>query len=621
MKNCRKINFLVFPQKQKILLVDKITIFNLIFLIFLKIVFNKVFFLQIDKKLRSKRFLLIFKKFGIEWLNYNQYNIQECFTKKLTKATLFCDKYSIYISKKIWNKNLDVFFYNKDLLSNCLHSAIKPNIEDIYEMMEAASILRKTNRVNLFANNSFFFKQINKEYFFQNLSLINFNLDKIFNFFYLFVKNINFFKKKNLKKKKNYLNYIEKQKNFSVAFFPHKGIFFERESKIKDYFYLKKPKSNFNKKNIAHIEWSSSDLNKNSYNYYSKNKIPLFFWDLLSRKKKSALIVFKFFLPKFILIFNLLKFSILFEFLTSAILIHNAKEIITNNFTKLKYVLAGRDILFPREIAIACKHLDIKTITVQTRLLEPTWCSAINYDYYFSSSPKSEKIFKKRMGKNIKHIIRTSPFAHTETTNSFYLKKNNNYNNRLKCLVIDYHSWEEKHWYDNGMARINWAVNLEFYYKILFLAQQHTNILFLIKSKNYVWLKNSYFKDLIRLFNKQKNIKILNLKKWTPDSSVKFADFAIAQNSSLSDKMLYQNKPIIIFNLYGWPGETLMYDKKLLIRNLDQVNKKILLIKKNYMKYNKSLDGVRQKLFYYKSKPEEIIKKTLTFFDDKLTSL
>jgi len=400
-----------------------------------------------------------------------------------------------------------------------------------------------------------------------------------------------------------------------VAFFPHYGIF--TENKIKEYFYLKKTKSNFNKKNIAHIEWSSSNLNKNSYNYYSKNKIPLFFWDVLSHKKKSALAVFKFFLPKLILIFNLLKFSILFEFLTSAFLIHNAKEIITNNFTKLKYVLAGRDILFPREITIACKHLDIKTITVQTRLLEPTWCPAINYDYYFSFSPQSEKIFRKRMNNNIKYFIKTSQ----ETTSNFYLKKNNNYNDRLKCLVIDYHSLEEKHWYNNGLARNNWAVNLEFYYKILFLAQQHTNILFFIKSKNHVWLKNSYFKDLIRLLNKQKNIKILkNSKKWTSDYSIKFADFAIAQSSSLSDKMLYQNKPIIIFNLYGWPGETLMYSKKLLIRNLDQVNKKILLIKKNYMKYNKSLHEVRQKLFYYKSKPE-IIKKTLTFFDDKLTSL
>ena len=618
MKKIKKNSFKEFPYKKKILITNRINIFNLIILIFLRIFYDKVFFLKIDKHLRHKKILLVLEVLELNWLNYNEYNVQEVQAKKKYKGALYCDRYSVYISEKIWTNSLKIFFLNKNLLATCLNAKIYNNVANIYEVMEMAMILRKNNKVSLFLSNNFFFKTINKKYFFKNLNFINFDIIIIFNNIFSIILSIfvNISKKLVLillfKKKKNqkYENKLKENK-FKVAFFPHKGIY-DRNG-IKGHFYLDKINSNFNKKNIAHVEWSSSDLNKDSSNYYLRNKIPLFFWEVFSFKKKSIIIVGKFFIFNFKLIYRFLKFSILTEILTSTYQINNAREKIKNNFTKLKYVLVGYDILFTNEISVACKHLGIKTVSVQNRILIPSWAHSMCFDYYFTLGPSSQKIFKKRMSKSI------NTFCPTEILNrkSVSLKKLKN-KNKLKCLVIDYHSIEERKWYENGIIINSWKINYDFYQSILSLSKDHPNISFFIKSKNYVWLKHDYFKYLVKILNKQKNIKILkNHKKWTPEYSIKFTDFAIAKYSSLSDQMLYLNKPVLIFNYDGFPGLLYDFGRKILINNSNQLKNKITLIQKNYHYYNESLQQIRKQLFFSNIKKNQI-KNLLINFDRKL---
>ena len=131
-------------------------------------------------------------------------------------------------------------------------------------------------------------------------------------------------------------------------------------------------------------------------------------------------------------------------------------------------------------------------------------------------------------------------------------------------------------------------------------------------------LKNNYFKDLVKILNKQKNIKILkNQKKWTPEYSIKFADFAISRYSSLSDQMFYLNKPTLIFNYNGYPGSIFDFGDKILVNNLNQLENKINLIEKDYHHYNKSLQQIRRRLFYYNIIGNPI-KDLLISFDNKL---
>ena len=142
--------------------------------------------------------------------------------------------------------------------------------------------------------------------------------------------------------------------------------------------------------------------------------------------------------------------------------------------------------------------------------------------------------------------------------------------------------------------------------------------MFFIKSKNYVWLKHSYFKDLVNILNKQKNIKILqDQKKWTPEYSIRFTDFAIAKYSSLSDQMLYLNKPVLIFNYDGFPGLLYDFGRKILINNSNQLENKISDIQKNYNKYNKSLEQIRKRLFFSNIKGNTL-KNLLINIDNEL---
>ena len=617
MEGVDKKNHTKLPFKKNILLTNTINIFNIFLFIFLKIFYDKIFFLEVDKYLRSKKLLLFFDILGISWLNYHQYNLPGVLAKTRKKNALFCDKYSVYISQKIWAGSLSTFFVNKNFLAACVNEKIHLDTSKIYEVLELALVLRQKNKVTLFRSNNLLFKEINKKYFIKNLNFINLDLFKVFRLINLVLLNISLrllkkffpttlFKKKKVKK----LKFKFEEKKYKVAYFPH-GI--SSHNNIKDQFYSNKVESNFNKKNIAHIEWNYSSLKKKSSDYYSKNKLPLFFWDTSSYKNKSLIIVIKFFFFRLNLIYKFLKFSIFIEILISAYQIQIAKEKISNDFTKLKYILIGYDLLFPIQISVACKHLGIKTIALQDRILVPNWTQAMCFDYYYTIGPASKKTLKKRMGKFINFIYPINVFK----KNSISLNKIKN-TKKLKCLVIDFHSMEEKEWYFNGRILNNWKSNLIFYYKILSLSILYPNILFFIKSKHYSWMTITYFKDLVKILKKQKNIKILNNKKeWTLKKNINYTDFAIAKYSSLSDQMFYLNKPILIFDYDGFPGQIYDFGNKILVNNFKQLKNKISFIEKDYCHYNKSLHVIRKRLFYYRIKNNSL-NKILTLFDKKL---
>ena len=161
---------------KNILITNRVSIFNFIFLIFLKIFYDKIFFLKVDNYLRSKKLLFVFQILGLNWLNYDRYYLKDVMAKKERKSASYSDKYSIYISKKIWINSLKTFFLNRDLLTSCINEKIHKEVVIIYEIMEMALILQKKNKVSLFLSNNFFFKTINKEYSFKNLNFINFDI-------------------------------------------------------------------------------------------------------------------------------------------------------------------------------------------------------------------------------------------------------------------------------------------------------------------------------------------------------------------------------------------------------------------------------------------------------------
>ena len=168
-----------------------------------------------------------------------------------------------------------------------------------------------------------------------------------------------------------------------------------------------------------------------------------------------------------------------------------------------------------------------------------------------------------------------------------------------KCLVIDMNSLPKKNWFDNGRSLNNWRSNKKFYEEIIYLANKYKNILFMIKSKNYLWIKNPEFKNILKNMNKIKNLKILSDQKlWTPVKSVIETDFAIARYSSLADEFFNLNKPIILYDLKGFPQKFFDYGFNVVSYNIQQIEYKINKLVKNFANYNKSLNADRKKLFF-----------------------
>ena len=185
MEDVKKIIFMKLPNKQKILFVDKINPFNLIFLIFFRIYFDKIFFLEIVRSLRNKKLLSLFEIIGLNWVNYTYYDLEKVHNNRGRKTIDFEDKYAIYISKKIWINSLSIFFLNKDLFAACIMSKIHTRLHHMYEIIEVAQVFKQKNRVYLMMSNDFFFKTINKDYNFKNINIINYEVFKVFDFIFL----------------------------------------------------------------------------------------------------------------------------------------------------------------------------------------------------------------------------------------------------------------------------------------------------------------------------------------------------------------------------------------------------------------------------------------------------
>lgn len=590
-------------KNNKVLVFEKLTIWNLIFFFILKIFNFKIYYISISINLRKYFIINFLKKFNIEWFNYEKFDHQEIYSNKTQISKVFCDKYTDFIANQVWSKDLSSIFINKYHLSACLNYKIKERANQIIELLEVAKILGKKNKVYVWSPNSDLFEKINfKFYRVKNLYLL-FN----FKFISTFLILINKFTFLVLKQFyfliffliKNFYNQVSDKKiNFGteVAFFPHKGMY--TQNILKDYYYSNNKKSLFYKSKILHIEWQKKDINNTSKQFYKKNKINLLFWNDIKYRKTSLIDTLRFFFKTLnIYIFLKEKGISTYFYLSVFHIIHAKKKL--ENIKNLKLILVGYDNLFPPEISVAAKLCNINTIALQERVIVPSWVHKMIFDYYFVIGKKSYDIVRFRMKNTIRNITRL--YQQKKDKYKIHLKEIKTKKYKLSCLVIDMHSLPINNWYENGRILNNWKSNKKFYNEIIFLANKYKNIEFLIKSKNYIWLNNPEFKTVCKIMHATKNIKILhNQKIWTPEKSINISDFAIARYSSLADEFLNLGKPVILYDLKGYPQKFFNYGDKLISSNVNHIEKKLKKLTKNLNKFNKSLDKDREKLFFKK---------------------
>lgn len=593
----------MFKLKKKLVL-HELSLSNIWYIFFLRIFFSEIFYINISGILKNLKIVQILTKSKIYWANYQDYkDFAGTYSHKLNKNIHFSEYISKILVNKIWDEDVKDVYLKKEYLVACLSYTIRKDCVKIFEIFEISKILAKNNtKIYILANRNFFFRNIEKKYYldysFKILPNINFSYlghflnSLIFIFVALykkFVLLLSFDKNFSLSNERKNKKIINK-----VIYFPHKGIFYLDH--LKDQFYSSDNDSFLNKNKIVHIEWELGSIDKRSFVFYKKNKIPLKIWNSLVYRKLAIILKLKSILKKLNFVRKLYHYDILLIFLFSVFKIVKAQEKLLN-FKEAKLALVGYDFLFPLELSLALKKSGIKTVCVQERILVSGFAHKMIFDHYFSIGPQSTKLLKQKMSKTILNFHKYY-LSQTDLPNLKKYESKKIFN--LNCLVIDLHSVED--WYLNGTSLNNWRDNNEFYKNIIELAKKHNNINFLIKSKNYNWIRNEFLAKTVQKIKSTKNITILkDSKKWKPENFLGYADFAVARHSSLSDQVLYLNKPVLIHDLNGHPSKIFPFDKNIICKNNKDLEKKFILLTKDIAAYNKKLNKTRKLIFYHNS--------------------
>ena len=603
----------------KVLFFYNLSVTSLPLMFFFRLLNYKVIFVCIEEYLQKKNLIKFLSFLNINWFNYQEYDTNYVNVERVIKAPIISDILSNDVSTKFWCTSTKEIYEDKNYLNACLNDRIWNEAHKLIELFTIAKKFKdKGNSIFLWTSNSFISKKLNIQFYnFKNLNFLpNFYVIKSisilidvlknrFLFFFLRKKTNNFIKVNKLDFKNNF-------DKFKVAYFPHKGIFYYNT--LKDLFYSENKDDPFFCQNILHVEWDKN-ITKESLDYYEKNKISYASWKDFGSELKIFFKLFIYSIKNIKFLFKLGKYDIqiLYFYLFSSFKVLNAEDNLSR-LKNLKIVLVGYDSLFPREISVACKKRNIKSIACQERIVQSSYVSLMIFDYYFAAGEKSKNILQKRMSKPYvdnfieMHLFKISKYQHLSgLQNGKY-----NLNNNLRCLIIEGTSL--KNWYQNGRYADNcWRDNITFYKEIILLSKKYPKMNFLIKSKNFDWMNISYYSEILKEINQTKNIEILKDKKWTSEEIFKACDFCLARYSSIADEILSLGKPIIIYDKFGYPDYFFDYDTRILARNYDEVTKKINLLIKDYDKYNISLDEDRKKL-YYNFEPQKINKEINKIF-------
>ena len=580
----------------------EINIKNILIILFFSLLKFNVFYIRINNILRKKSIIKFISLLNCKWYNYQTFNFKNPHSNFIIPGNNFSARFSKKITELSWSQRLQSIFSEKKNLNVCLHQRYINESQSIYEIYAIAKNYNKDKRkIYLWIPNNHLSQEILGNTEIVNLcprfiTFFNNILDFLFKIIYFIIikKILSFNFSKKSKKKSVGVN----NNDFKICFFPHKGV--DNLNYKRNYFYSKNTNNPFFYSKILHFEWSKLDIENNIHtlNFYKVKNIQVLFWNNIIKKKLFFKINFLLLLSK--VFFSLLRKNIGLE---NIILICSIFYKVEENkeklscFKNLKIALIGYDVLFPQPLAVACRLKKIKLVAAQERNIATASGYQFLLDKYFITGPESKKNLENRLDKNME-VIETGLIKikqNLEEAKEVKIESNITY--KLKCLVMDYHSVSD--WYVNGRKYItNWKKNLSFYKTIFSLAKGNKEILFLIKSKNYFWLKIDFFKEIINDLNNLSNVKILvDNNNWTPSNCIKNTDFGIALMTSLADEMLASSKPVIIFEPDDFPSCFLDYGSDIIAKDLEDLDIKVKKIKSDLNFYNNKINPIRERFY------------------------
>jgi hypothetical protein len=594
---------------------------------------KRVYYLTAKSIFRKEKYIIKLSKLGIVWMNFQDYNINNS-KGVLSKINKLMEKTNEYLDqKKLFSYATKEFNLTEDeghLITSSITAKLYGRIRHISELLSLGEIILKNNSKKgllWIPKDAFSINIIDNEVEWVNccpsfLTTINNLAQTIWYIFGMFLKyltyictsvvrsNSNFELKKTSRESSTASSY----KDYEIVFFPHQGIMYGNLY-TKDHYYSSDVNSQFNASKILHLSFFD-EANNISMQYYNKNNIPYSTWDNIHTLTKieqvmvSVLFVYKYFIKAWREIDLYLFLVLLYFYIKTKI---NIKRL--EHMPKLKIALVGYDILFPRELALACKIKGVKTVAVQERMFSAWWAAPMIIEHYMVLGKKVNQILEQRFQNLIENKYEIGPIRLSnllEVTQKNEEMKIPIHGYKWRVLALDYHSCPD--YYENGRALINnWRNNYKFYQDILKLCSLFPQAYFMIKGKDYDFVENSYFSDIADKIEQTPNCMLIkDYELWTNSTVVSVTDITVSLHTSLGDEILALGKPLIFYDYLRFPSELLDYGSNVMSYTFFDLRLKLETFFVNPVKYNQKLDPTR-KQFYHSSKwtPKQLLHKQL----------
>lgn len=534
---------------KKLIIVDKLDLYNLFFLLFYRFLGFKSIYLDSTILFKKKLIVSVLDAADISSVDYSTF-------KDYDFLSFFNREYEIAIDiyEKLINTNridLKSLFNTttEKKIEVALIDMVRKYIGPISHLLICADYYKQNYNVFVWHKKNFITKHINHGY--HNFNFLIFNI----------LHNILFGLHLGLKYGKGKLSHFFSQKekttinthplhnvNSSVIYFPHKGLA-TAASYEKNFFYSSDTQSPLHKNNVLHIEYGVFP-NTQEYisieKHYVENKLHYKFIPKLSLKilfsstiifiKKSKALPFS--------SMNMLVLSLFanVEYYSRNLTLHK----------NVKLAIIGYDYLFPKPLSLLLDIRGIKTVAYQERYLSAfIGLGSVMIDFYFTWNKK----IGERMSRSISTYIGESiPIGSVKlelfktSDNHFIEDKINRLKKRYKKIIIalDYHSADNT--YDNKVIQIaNWQNNLVFYRDLIKLAATFPDIYIIIRGKDAKWCNLEVYNDINNIIDEMENIEV-NKDYDTYNVSydlIKKSDLVIGRYTSIMEEALSYGIPVI----------------------------------------------------------------------------
>ncbi len=399
-------------------------------------------------------------------------------------------------------------------------------------------------------------------------------------------KQINKYKKKELRR------------SFEVIFYPHKTTIYGSGIYSKEFFYLKKNNSIFNRHNILHVEFQKE---VEFENFYTQKKLNYYFH---TRNTLKNIFPLKFSRN---LIHSPLQWIFVSILLASFRRLNN--EFNKDIFSKTKFCLVANDYNYDNLTSFILKKKNIKILGVQNRFIYCNWKLYSNiFDTLYVMDKFSEKNFRKNKYNIIKNYkVIGNIFLNEKLTNNKIFKKK-----PILCFDYSVKNLNEQ------MYDVSFKNQLSFYEDILNLSIKYPNEQFIIKSKFKDFRNFPEFKKFKKQLKKYKNISFYSFfNNYSLESILKNSKIIITKPSSVIDLALYFKKKVIVHdyepNFKSLIKNFINYGNKNIFANsFDELQFKFCKAVKNEI--NLSSSKLKDH-YFYKTKQKYDIKYELLKFE------